>query len=161
LSTLLDSLTVAEQELLAAQAEQQAYLSSLESQMAANSGQLAQLQAEAASIEANMSQIQAQAAPVSSGDGYSAPAGGGSSITMTATAYCLTGSTATGMPAGPGVIAVDPGVIPLGSQVHVSGYGNAIAADTGGAIVGNKIDVWLSCGDAYAWGVRTVTVTVY
>ena len=39
------------------------------------------------------------------------------------------------------MIAVDPNVIPLGSKVYVEGYGEAIAADTGGAIKGNKIDV--------------------
>ena len=65
------------------------------------------------------------------------------------------------MPVGRGIIAVDPSVIPLGSRVHVSGYGDAIAADTGGAIQGNIIDVWLPCGEAYSWGRRTVTVTVY
>jgi 3D (Asp-Asp-Asp) domain-containing protein len=65
------------------------------------------------------------------------------------------------MPVGRGIIAVDPNVIPLGSRVHVSGYGDAIAADTGGAIHGNIVDVWLPCGEAYAWGRRTVTITVY
>lgn len=160
LAALENSLTTAEQELLAAQAEQQAYVSSLESQMAANAGQLAQLQAEAAQIEANMNQLQSQAGPSSGGD-YTPPPAGGSNFSVTATAYCLQGRTATGMPAGPGVIAVDPSVIPLGSRVYISGYGNAIAADTGGAIQGNKIDVWLPCGDAYAWGVRTVNVTIY
>ena len=39
------------------------------------------------------------------------------------------------------LIAVDPSVIPLGSRVWVEGYGEAIAADTGGAIKGHKIDV--------------------
>lgn len=166
LVALEKDLAAAEQELLAAQSEQAAYVSSLEGELAANQNQLAQLQAEAAAIEANMSAIQSQSSASSSGGGggggdYGPPAAGGSSLTVTATAYCLTGRTATGMPAGPGVIAVDPGVIPLGSSVYVTGYGNAIAADTGGAIVGNKIDVWLPCGDAYAWGVRTVNVTIY
>lgn len=163
LVTIETDLRNAEQQMLDSQAEQQAYISSLEGQMAANAGQLEQLRAEAAQIEANMYNIQNQSGGSSSGGGggYNPPPSGGSSISVTATAYCLTGRTATGMPAGPGVIAVDPGVIPLGSQVYVSGYGNAIAADTGGAIRGNKIDVWLPCGDAYAWGVRTVTVTIY
>ncbi|MDE8692446.1 3D domain-containing protein, partial [Faecalibacterium sp. DFI.5.82] len=59
------------------------------------------------------------------------------------------------------VIAVDPNVIPLGTKVHVEGYGEATAADTGGAIKGNKIDVFVpSKSDAINWGVRTVKVKV-
>ena len=51
------------------------------------------------------------------------------------------------------VIAVDPNVIKLGSKVHVEGYGYAIAGDTGGAIKGNKIDVFFpSKNTAYGWG---------
>ena len=41
------------------------------------------------------------------------------------------------------VIAVDPKVIPLGSKVWVEGYGYAVAGDTGGAIKGNKIDLFM------------------
>jgi len=50
-------------------------------------------------------------------------------------------TTATGMKAGYGVIAVDPKVIPLGSKVYVPGYGVAVAGDTGGSIKGNRIDL--------------------
>lgn len=161
LKALEDSLTASAQELLDAQMKQQSYVASLESQMSANQGQLDQLRAEAAQIESNMSSMQSQADQSGEGGGGTPPPAGGTSFSVTATAYCLTGRTATGMPAGPGVIAVDPSVIPLGSRVYVSGYGNAIAADTGGAIHGNKIDVWLPCNDTYSWGVRTVTVTIY
>lgn len=59
------------------------------------------------------------------------------------------------------VIAVDPSVIPLGTEVYVEGYGNAIAADIGGAIKGNKIDIHVPTKDeAYSWGRRTVNVTI-
>ncbi|WP_257348695.1 peptidoglycan-binding protein [Pseudalkalibacillus decolorationis] len=59
------------------------------------------------------------------------------------------------------VIAVDPSVIPLGSLVQVEGYGVAIAADIGGAINGNKIDVFVSDrGDAMQWGRRDVHIKV-
>jgi len=72
-----------------------------------------------------------------------------------------TGVTATGMKAGRGVVAVDPKVIPLGSKVYVPGYGVAIAADTGGAIKGGRLDVCVdSVSEAYSWGVRNVTVYV-
>lgn len=83
------------------------------------------------------------------------------------TAHCTgcSGITATGfnLKANPGakVIAVDPRVIPLGTKVHVEGYGTAIAADTGGAIKGNKIDVFFaSKSAAYAWGRKSVKITI-
>lgn len=92
------------------------------------------------------------------------------SFTVTATAYTAdcngcSGVTSTGidLKANPNtkVIAVDPSVIPLGSVVEVEGYGIAIAGDVGGAIKGNKIDVFVpSKGQASSWGVRTVKVTV-
>ena len=81
-------------------------------------------------------------------------------IQVVATSYCLVGTAADGATVGRGVIAVDPSVIPLGSRVDVEGYGEAVAADTGGAIKGNRIDVWLPCGEAYAWGVQTVNLTI-
>lgn len=84
------------------------------------------------------------------------------------TAYCAgcSGRTATGinLRANPNkkVIAVDPRVIKLGSKVYVEGYGLAVAGDTGGAIKGNKIDVFMSSkSQALNWGRRTVKVTVY
>lgn len=50
-------------------------------------------------------------------------------------------TTAIGMKAGYGVVAVDPKVIPLRTKVYIPGYGFAVAGDTGGAIKGNKIDL--------------------
>ncbi len=89
-------------------------------------------------------------------------------VTATAyTAYCegCSGTTAYGIDlrANPNrkVIAVDPRVIPLGTKVWVEGYGEAIAGDTGGAIKGNKIDVFIpSHENALAWGVKTVKLRV-
>ncbi|MBE0467604.1 MAG: hypothetical protein IBX71_10340 [Candidatus Desulforudis sp.] len=49
----------------------------------------------------------------------------------------------------------------MGTRLHVSGYGEGVAVDTGSAIKGNIIDVWLPCGAAIEWGRRQVTVTVY
>lgn len=88
------------------------------------------------------------------------------SLTCIATAYSDSGRTASGMttsrnPGGYSTIAVDPRVIPMGSKLYIPGYGYAIAADTGGAIKGNKVDLYVSSSsEAYAWGVRTVTVYV-
>ncbi|MBK5443489.1 MULTISPECIES: peptidoglycan-binding protein [Peribacillus] len=59
------------------------------------------------------------------------------------------------------VIAVDPNVIPLGSNVEVEGYGQAIAVDTGGAIKGNRIDVFIPKeADALTWGRKEVKVKI-
>ncbi len=68
------------------------------------------------------------------------------------------GRTATGLPMGDGIVAVDPNVIPLGTKVYVPGYGLGLAADTGGAIRGKRIDLgydddhlklWYSWVDVY------------
>jgi cystine transport system substrate-binding protein len=88
------------------------------------------------------------------------PAKSGSTMTVVATGYCLTGSTATGLPTGPGIVAVDPSVIPLGTRMTIPGYGEGVAADVGGAVKGARIDVWIaSCSDASSF-TRTVTITI-
>ncbi|MBM7570625.1 3D domain-containing protein [Aquibacillus albus] len=91
-------------------------------------------------------------------------------MTMTATAYTAecdgcSGITYTGInlleDRNKKVIAVDPNVIPLGSEVYVEGYGRAIAGDIGGAIKGNRIDIHVPTKrEAFAWGVRRVEVEV-
>jgi 3D (Asp-Asp-Asp) domain-containing protein len=87
---------------------------------------------------------------------------GGRSITVSATGYALPGRTATGLPVGWGVVAVDPSVIPLGTHMTIPGYGDAVAADTGGAVIGSTIDLWFpSVAQANAWGRRTVTITLH
>lgn len=81
---------------------------------------------------------------------------------MRATAYCIPGGTTrTGASVRWGVIAVDPGVISLGENVYVEGYGQAIALDTGGAIKGNRIDLYMDSEEAaLSYGVRNVMVYV-
>ncbi|XXM72636.1 LysM peptidoglycan-binding domain-containing protein [Lysinibacillus sphaericus] len=91
-------------------------------------------------------------------------------LSVEATAYTAdcegcSGITATGvnLKENPDakVIAVDPDVIPLGSKVYVEGYGYATAEDTGGAIKGNRIDVFIPSQDQAAdWGRKTVNVKV-
>ena len=88
---------------------------------------------------------------------------GGRTLNVEATAYALNGITATGidLSKNPICIAVDPSVIPLNSLVEVPGYGIAIAGDTGGAIVGNIIDVHFPSNDqAIAWGRKNIQITV-
>jgi 3D (Asp-Asp-Asp) domain-containing protein len=87
-----------------------------------------------------------------------------SAMRMIATAYTAdcsgcSGITATGRPAGHGVVAVDPHVIPLGTKLYIPGYGVAVAGDTGGAIHGNRIDLGFnSWRDAMLFGRREVTI---
>jgi len=67
----------------------------------------------------------------------------------------------SGLPLQRGVIAVDPNVIPMGTRLYVEGYGDAIAADQGGAIKGNRIDLYFdSHQEAMDWGIKTVKVTI-
>lgn len=61
------------------------------------------------------------------------------------------GRTATGGQMGDGIVAVDPNVISLRSQVYVPGYGIGYAGDTGGAIKGKRIDLGYSDGNLKLW----------
>lgn len=87
-------------------------------------------------------------------------------MSMEATAYLPTdgsaeGLTAMGIPATYGIVAVDPDVIPLGSRVYIPGYGEALAADTGGAIYGYRIDLCMEdYWQAMDFGRREITVFV-
>lgn len=83
----------------------------------------------------------------------------GQIIRVKATAFSDRGTTFTGRPTGRGICAVDPRVIPLGTEFFVYGYGPCIAADIGSAVIGRMIDVWVR-NDRIArqWGVRTVRI---
>ena len=111
---------------------------------------------------AEVSNVSEVAEPVNYDDGSNYAA----VMAMEATAYLPTdgsgaGITATGIPATYGVAAVDPSVIPLGSRLYIPGYGEAIAADTGSAIYGYKIDLCMESYDqAMQFGRRTITVYV-
>ncbi|MGH7709414.1 MAG: ubiquitin-like domain-containing protein [Vulcanimicrobiaceae bacterium] len=90
----------------------------------------------------------------------------GSALRMVATAYVAncagcSGITKLGMPAGHGIVAVDPHVIPLGTPLFIPGYGKAIAGDVGSAIRGQRIDLGFnSLRDALMFGRREITVYV-
>lgn len=83
-----------------------------------------------------------------------------------ATAYTLAegngdGVTSIGIVPYKGIIAVDPNEIPYGTRVYVQGYGFAMAGDTGGAIEGNRIDLYMEhYPDAIKWGRRIVNMYI-
>lgn len=81
-----------------------------------------------------------------------------------ATAYSLRGRTASGHHTRRGIIAADRRVLPLGTRVRLSAgsqSGEYVVADTGGAVRGNKIDIWVpSTGEAMRFGRRNVRLTV-
>jgi peptidoglycan DL-endopeptidase CwlO len=140
----------AEASLAAAAASRAAYVSSLRAQLRAE--QVRTVEAQAQTVQQRSQQLQ----PTTS-----RPGGGKRHLTVSATCYDLSGHTATGMPVGHGVVAVDPSVIPLGTRMYVPGYGNGVAADVGGAIKGDIIDLWMTPSECAAWGRRTVTITIY
>jgi 3D (Asp-Asp-Asp) domain-containing protein len=81
---------------------------------------------------------------------------------FTATAYCLKGRTALGHGVRRGIIAADPRVLRLGSRINLGAgaySGEYLVSDTGGAVKGRKIDIWMpSCAEARRFGRRTVTI---
>ncbi|MQR88238.1 LysM peptidoglycan-binding domain-containing protein [Bacillus megaterium] len=139
-------------------------------QAQAEQAQKEQQQAQAEQAQKEQQQAQAEQAQKQQQPAESSQQASGKSMTVEATAYTAncagcSGTTATGvdLKANPNqkVIAVDPSVIPLGSKVYVEGYGEAVAADTGGAIKGNRIDVFVpSEGDAQQFGRKSVKITV-
>lgn len=67
-----------------------------------------------------------------------------------------------GLPLQRGIAAVDPQVIPMGTRLYVEGYGEAIAADQGNAIKGNRMDLFFdSHQEALNYGKKTVKVIIY
>jgi 3D (Asp-Asp-Asp) domain-containing protein len=140
----------AEERLAAAVASKAAYVSSLRAQERLRAEQVRSVEAQAQAAQQTSQQLQ----PTTS-----APAGKGK-LVVSATCYDLPGRTATGMPVGPGVVAVDPSMIPLGTRMYVPGYGKGVAADVGGGIKGDIIDLWMTPSQCAAWGRRTVTNTI-
>jgi cystine transport system substrate-binding protein len=163
--------------LASARADRLSFISGLRAQQQLKSSQIQELEAAVQRAEAKSQTLTAAVAasgPVPSvvGDPAPAPAAsaaatpaasqGGRTLVVSATGYSLPGHTATGLPVGPGIVAVDPTVIPLGTRMTIPGYGEGVAADVGGGIRGAMIDLWFpTVGQAFAWGRRTVTITLH
>lgn len=169
------------QDLAAARGDRLAYISQLQAEQVLNEQQIAQAVAAAETAQAQASvqtavaetapsissigaqTIVAEPAPLQPSASPQAPVvQSGKQLTVVATAYVLKGTTATGIPTGYGVVAVDPTVIPLGTRMTIPGYGEGVAADTGGAIKGLRIDVWVpTLAEAAQWQWKTVTITLH
>jgi 3D (Asp-Asp-Asp) domain-containing protein len=142
-----------------AEAATSATLAALEAARREQAAQLAAYRAERSSNSATISTLEAEARELAA-----APSGSqsGRTLSVAATGYSLEGRTSTGVSVGYGVVAVDPNVIPLGTKMTIPGYGEGIAADTGGAVVGARIDLWFPThAEALAWGTRTVSITLH
>jgi 3D (Asp-Asp-Asp) domain-containing protein len=138
------------------------YIRKVAAQRRLNATQIGSLESRAQAIQEQARQIAVRqtAAPLTAVTTPVAPEG--RTLTVTATGYTLLGRTATGAPVGYGVVAVDPNVIPLGTRLSIPGYGEGVAADTGGAVQGGTIDLWFpTASTAAAWGRRTVTITLH
>jgi 3D (Asp-Asp-Asp) domain-containing protein len=143
----------AEESLAAADASRRAYVASLRAQAQLQAEQVRSVEAAAQTAEQKSQQLQQPTT--------SSPPTGKRQLVVSATCYDLPGRTATGMPVGQGVVAVDPSVIPLGTRMYVPGYGNGVAADVGSGIQGATIDLWMTPTQCASWGRRTVTITIY
>ncbi|HEX4527293.1 MAG TPA: 3D domain-containing protein [Gaiellaceae bacterium] len=153
-------------------AERSSYLSALSARRQLTERQISNLVAVAGAAQVRSAQVARSTSIVPAVTGSSAsPASfassaprtvSGRTVTVSATGYALHGGTASGLPVGWGVVAVDPSVIPLGTHMTIPGYGEAVAADTGGSVVGAMIDLWFpSTAQANAWGRRTVTIVLH
>ena len=166
----------AERRLAATHAERTAFVGGLRARQQLKETQIRDLLATAKTVETKSEEIQAaadasSAGPPASDAGTPAdttpsqpsePSGGERTMRVSATGYSLPGHTASGLPVGWGIVAVDPSVIPLGTRMTVPGYGEAVAADVGSAVKGATIDLWFpALAQARAWGRRWVVITLH
>ena len=154
---------------IAARTARVAFISRLQVQERVKRAQIAAWEARVARAQQKSAQLTAAAAPPVTVTPMPAqtpvpasPPPGGRTIVVTSTGYSLPGHTATGLPVGWGVVAVDPSVIPLGTKLTIPGYGEAVAADVGSSVRGRDIDIWFpTLAQARAWGRRTLTITLH
>ena len=144
-----------------------AFISRLEAQERVKQAQIAAWEARVQRAQQKSAQLTAATAPPVTATTTQTPVpaaapSGGRVLVVTSTGYSLPGHTATGIPVGWGVVAVDPSVIPLGTKLAIPGYGAGVAADVGSGVHGRDIDLWFpTLAQARAWGRRTLTITLH
>lgn len=170
---IAEAVAAAQQTLAAvitARTERVAFISGLEAKERVKRAQIAAWEARVQRAQQKSAQLTAAAAPpvvtVSPTPAPTpvpaAPPAGGRVLVVTSTGYSLPGHTATGIPVGWGVVAVDPSVIPLGTKLTIPGYGAGVAADVGSSVHGRDIDLWFpTLAQARAWGRRTLTIALH
>jgi cystine transport system substrate-binding protein len=152
---------------IAARTARVAFVSHLEAKERVKRAQIAAWEARVHRAQQKSAQLTAAAAPPVTASPTQTPVpaaapAGGHAIVVTSTGYSLPGHTATGIPVGWGVVAVDPSIIPLGTKLTIPGYGEAVAADVGSGVRGRDIDIWFpTLAQARAWGRRTLTITLH
>jgi 3D (Asp-Asp-Asp) domain-containing protein len=145
-----------------ARANRVSYLQALRRQERLTRRQIAALDSRAQQVVVKAQAVQAQTASAPAGGTAPSVSDGARTLTVSSTGYSMSGRTATGLPVGRGIVAVDPSVIPLGTRMTIPGYGEGVAADTGGAVQGMTIDLWFpTLAEALAWGRRAVTITLH
>jgi peptidoglycan DL-endopeptidase CwlO len=152
-------------------AARRSFVAGLRHQQGVDAARIAAIEAQARTAEQRAAAISPSTQPLATAaaatiDQPSAPVpiatSGPRTITVSSTGYSIHGRTSTGMQTAAGVVAVDPSVIPLGTRLTIPGYGTGIAADTGGSVHGNVIDLWFpNLQQARAWGRQTVTITIH
>ena len=153
--------------LASARAERTAYLAQLASQRGFNARRLERVRSTARAAGERTPALEAPEAATGGGVHVDAGArtrlhGGRADVDRLHDRLSIRGRTASGLPTGWGIVAVDPSVIPLGTRMTIPGYGEGVAADTGGAVRGATIDLWFpTMAQAMAWGRKTVTITLH
>jgi len=147
-----------------ARTERLAYIARLGGERRLTAAQIAvaEVRAHAAEAASAAAVFERSSPPVAPPSGGTPLTGNGHTLLVLATGYSMTGQTSTGLAVGWGVAAVDPALIPLGTKLMIPGYGEAVAADTGGAVRGPTIDLWFPTdAQALAWGRRTLTISLH
>jgi 3D (Asp-Asp-Asp) domain-containing protein len=148
--------------LTTARAAKTSYLERLANQRRLNETRIAEIESRARDAETRAASFARLPVVEARTPASTPPEAGTRTLTVSATGYALTGVTATGLPVGWGVVAVDPSLIPLGTRLTVPGYGDAVAADIGTGVQGSTVDLWFpSVGQAQGWGRRTITITLH
>ncbi len=112
----------------------------------------------AATTTAAVTSTTAAASTIAALIGDGEPAGAQPLGEFTIVCYVIVGTTYSGEPTGPNVVAVDPRVIPLRTNLWIEGIGYRTALDIGGGVKGNTLDLWMTWPDCKKFGKQHLNV---